>query len=266
MKKNIALVLAVGSLLLCFLAFSLYSRFFDYSSGPAHYKLYINQEPSTLHMGASQHMDVTVHKALDQMQHVSWLSVIVHPEKQVSENGKTPESELNSTPEAAYTSLDNLHPSVPLDFKETAQGIASNSTDVKEKARLISKWVKEHVTAETGNIDELVGLVYIDYSDTQRLITFSPKSAEYATVFAGLMRAQNVPTRLIGGHIFANDQFLSQVWNEIWIEGEGWTTVDVINNRIGADNRYIRLYEGATIEKFVEQLAQIKFGVEREDW
>ncbi|MFC6617056.1 transglutaminase-like domain-containing protein [Deinococcus radiophilus] len=58
----------------------------------------------------------------------------------------------------------------------------------------------------------------------------------YASAFGFLMRAAGVPTRLVGGYqggeMAAGSQTVTvrqsfaHVWNEVWLEGQGWVRVD----------------------------------------
>lgn len=58
----------------------------------------------------------------------------------------------------------------------------------------------------------------------------------YASAFGFLMRAAGVPTRLVGGYLGGETaagsqtitvrQSFAHVWNEVWLEGQGWVRVD----------------------------------------
>ncbi|MEO2003453.1 MAG: transglutaminase-like domain-containing protein [Candidatus Poribacteria bacterium] len=58
----------------------------------------------------------------------------------------------------------------------------------------------------------------------------------YASAFAVLMRHAGIPTRVVtgyqGGYWQASDEYLlvrnsdAHAWNEVWLEGRGWTRVD----------------------------------------
>lgn len=63
-----------------------------------------------------------------------------------------------------------------------------------------------------------------------------------------------------------DDQYALMIWNEIWIDGEGWKTVDVRHKRMGSDNRYIRFFCAPDYTSYIDQLTSLKFGVERTNW
>lgn len=58
----------------------------------------------------------------------------------------------------------------------------------------------------------------------------------YASAFAVLMRAANIPSRVVLGYLGGNinpinntlsvDQSMAHAWNEVWIDGKGWIRVD----------------------------------------
>lgn len=58
----------------------------------------------------------------------------------------------------------------------------------------------------------------------------------YANAFGFLMRAAGIPTRLVGGYLGGETaagsqtvtvrQAFAHVWNEVWLEGQGWIRVD----------------------------------------
>lgn len=258
LKPLIALLVILA---VAFIGFT-YNRFFVYTSKDAQYKVFINQVPDRVYQSPRQTLEVKVHKPLDGLEYVTWLDVQVKPEAKelVTKNAWA------DTPNEACLSLDaSLTPAFS-DYQQLAAQILKGEADPVASVPMVMDWLHENVKLEGGRVQEWVMAPGEDYLDDRMLFGIDALSAEYATVFSGVMRAQGIPTRTVGGHIYMDDHYALTIWNEIWIEGEGWKTVDVRNQRVGADNRYIRFYTAPDYTGFIEQLAALRFGVERTNW
>lgn len=91
-------------------------------------------------------------------------------------------------------------------------------------------------------------------------------SDEYAALFASLIKQQNMPVKLVGGHVFLTKEATYHVWAEVYLPEYGWVPVDPSTGRVGTDNRYVKLVEGRDYEAFKDQLEEMNIGIERVNW
>lgn len=252
----IVLALALGG------SFAQYTRYFVYTNKAATYKVFVNQVPEQLYTGPHQALTVRVHKPLDGLDYVTWLSVQVQPEEHRGESVALEAASENPD----YLSLDNqLIPDI-VDFKALSNQLVRPEDSTVQRAESFMKWIHKNVSSVDGISSKWILPPGQDYTDDRKLFGVNAKSAEYASAFSGLMRAQGIPTRTVGGHIFMDETNTLYIWNEIWLADRGWVTVDVLHRRWGADNRYIRFYDGPDYTAYIEKLTTLRFGVERTNW
>lgn len=91
-------------------------------------------------------------------------------------------------------------------------------------------------------------------------------SEEYAALFGSLIKQQNMPVKLVGGHVFLTKGATYHVWTEVYLTEYGWVPVDPSTGRVGTDNRYVKLIEGSDYEAFKDQLEEMNIGIERVNW
>ena len=68
---------------------------------------------------------------------------------------------------------------------------------------------------------------------------------DHAHVFIACCRAAGVPARYVSGYVDPghSDQAASHAWAEVWIEGQGWLSVDITHRELARD-RHCRLAIG----------------------
>jgi transglutaminase-like putative cysteine protease len=60
---------------------------------------------------------------------------------------------------------------------------------------------------------------------------------DHAHLFIACCRAAGVPARYVSGYVDPghSDQAASHAWAEVWIEGEGWISIDVTHRQLAGD-------------------------------
>jgi transglutaminase-like putative cysteine protease len=60
---------------------------------------------------------------------------------------------------------------------------------------------------------------------------------DHAHLFIACCRAAGVPARYVSGYVDPghSDQAASHAWAEVWIEGEGWVSIDVTHRQLAGD-------------------------------
>lgn len=145
--------------------------------------------------------------------------------------------------------------------------VSKDTPDPLERIKRTRAWIVKHITFRY----ELQQKFEENYEMPPTVETLLQQGmgseADLATAFAEVLRLQGLPTKIVCGHIF-NDQFgLYHTWNEVYVEGWGWIPIDVRRGKVGADSRYIKLYEDVTFnEEGQWDFEAIQLGVERVNW
>ncbi len=254
------LTFTVVMLLIALITFVLiYNRYFDYAYTTAHYRVFVDCEPDHLFLSDNQTKSNISCRHRERLKYTTWLNIEVDPQK-IYADSSYGQSKIN------FLSLEKLDLSYIQENSNEIHKLVNPSDDALTMAKKYSRWIKDNIPYEEGRIYDLIGEVNVKFSDGQRLMTIGTGTIEYANVFAAIMRSHKIPTKVVGGHIFSNNKYMTQIWNEIWIEGSGWVLVDVSSNRIGRDNRYISFFEGESPGEFIKALTEVEFGVERTNW
>ncbi len=68
---------------------------------------------------------------------------------------------------------------------------------------------------------------------------------DHAHLFIACCRARGVPARYVSGYVDPghDEEAASHAWADVWVEGEGWVSVDV-THRVFARERHCRLAIG----------------------
>lgn len=73
----------------------------------------------------------------------------------------------------------------------------------------------------------------------------SGKCVEYAVLFASLARSAGLPTRLVLGERYINNNWIGHMWNEVWL-GE-WIAIDPSNNQVSPDALLLKFVDSNTV-------------------
>ena len=158
--------------------------------------------------------------------------------------------------------------SVPVTTLDTALGtstyIQPNHANVVEHA---NKWAGESedqlavvkALAKELNL-YLLGseIVAETLSGPEVLEAKCGKCSEYATCFASLARAKNIPTRIALGERMMGGKWIGHMWNEVFIAHDEqpdieskrghWITVDATTNEVGHAPGLLKFIHGPTVQ------------------
>lgn len=117
-----------------------------------------------------------------------------------------------------YTSnLESLSEKDKRLFEAIAKDIVGSETDVWTACVKLGEWVNEYIAQPSDfmelSIPEFMGIQGVEHF-------------EGVWLFTALARALEIPTKIVGGYIFAGSSYQIHFWNEIWV-GE-WVTFDLI--------------------------------------
>ncbi len=120
-------------------------------------------------------------------------------------------------------------------IKALAGNIVSAAKDEKTKARHILDWVYEYLDKRaTVSVPNALGTLQAKAGDCN----------EHAVLFAALLRAVDIPTKLCAGLVYTRGRFYYHAWNEVFV-GQ-WITADALMGQMPADVTHIRFVEGGS--------------------
>jgi hypothetical protein len=122
--------------------------------------------------------------------------------------------------------------------RKLAQTIAGQRSSTEEKIDLVLSWLDRNIAKEA--IDTFSAL---DVLDARRA-----ECQGHAYLYAALMRALDVPTRVVNGLVYSPEfgGFLYHTWAESLVDG-GWRAVDPTFGQSRADATHIALMRGETL-------------------
>jgi transglutaminase-like putative cysteine protease len=96
-----------------------------------------------------------------------------------------------------------------------------------------------------GTVDYQSGITEVTSTAAQALELGRGVCQDHAHLFIACCRARGVPARYVSGYVDPghNEEAASHAWADVWIEGEGWVSVD-ITHRVLARERHCRLAIG----------------------
>lgn len=120
-----------------------------------------------------------------------------------------------------------LHPSQYVNYDSSSRAVKKSfdltmngKTDI-EKVRSAYNYIITNVKYDKVKAQN-VQTGYIPNVD-ETLATNKGICFDYAVLLATMLRAQNIPTRLVVGEVAPNA--ISHAWNEVYIKNQGWVTV-----------------------------------------
>jgi hypothetical protein len=112
----------------------------------------------------------------------------------------------------------------------------SNTADGWAATRKLVDWVYHYLTPD-NTIETL--------TTAQILKNKKGKCTEYAILFAAMARSAGLPTRLVIGQRYINHNWISHMWDEVWL-GQ-WVAVDASFNQTAPDAMLIKLTDGDSV-------------------
>ncbi|MEC3884045.1 transglutaminase-like domain-containing protein [Halobacillus sp. HZG1] len=131
------------------------------------------------------------------------------------QEGAAASSPLTNEEKERYTRSTAMIP-VNEDMEKMALGITKKSSDDKEKAWLLFQHMIKHYTYKFPV--KARGVAHF-------LQAKKGDCGEYSFLYASLCRSLDIPCRVMVG-AFAMGKHQAHVWNEVYLEGEGWIPVD----------------------------------------
>ena len=127
-------------------------------------------------------------------------------------------------------------------IRHLALSIAGQRTSAEDKIDAVLRWIDQNISKEA--IDTFSAL---DVLDARRA-----ECQGHAYLYAALMRALDVPTRVVNGLVYSPDfgGFLYHTWAESLTAG-GWRAVDPTFDQSRADATHIALVRGETLADLV---------------
>lgn len=123
-------------------------------------------------------------------------------------------------------------------IRKLALSIAGQRTSADDKIDAVLRWIDHNIAKEA--IDTFSAL---DVLDARRA-----ECQGHAYLYAALMRALGVPTRVVNGLVYSAEfnGFLYHTWTESLTDG-GWRAVDPTFNQARADATHVALVRGETL-------------------
>jgi len=127
-------------------------------------------------------------------------------------------------------------------IRKLAQEIAGQRASAADKVEAVLGWLDRNIAREA--VDTFSAL---DVLDARR-----GECQGHAYLYAALMRAQGVPTRVVNGLVYSGEHkgFLYHTWAESLVDG-GWRAVDPTLNQSRADATHIALMRGENLAELV---------------
>lgn len=178
------------------------------------------------------------------------LILTVHPIK--TPNLKTKISEA-AAQQPSWIKPDVRVPSDSKTFKDLATKLIGKSDTVIEATQKVRKYVLSTVNVNAG-----IGVM----RDADEILeTKEGVCRDHAILMAAILRAGNIPTKLIAGMVYAEGAFYYHAWVEVW-DGNQWVGVDSTRMADYLTATHIKTAEGKVGEAYVSFLLnQAKFYV-----
>ena len=150
-----------------------------------------------------------------------------------------------AAPGDQWTKPDQRIPSDSARFRKQAKEIVGTEHGLLERVEKLRTFVQGQVRANAG-----IGVLR-DADDI--LDSGEGVCRDHAILLATLLRADDIPTRLVSGMVYANGAFYYHAWVEVWT-GSGWMGVDSTRPTKGLDATHIKVAEGTVSDVFTSFL------------
>lgn len=125
---------------------------------------------------------------------------------------------------------------------ELAQSLTKDKKTDKEKVESIYKYIVNNIKYDYNKIKGLPN-DYVPEID-KILVSKSAICYDYAALFAGMLRSQGIPTKLVKG--YKNDLKEYHAWNQVLLDGN-WVVIDTTYDAaLKKDNVKISMIKNAT--------------------
>ena len=115
-----------------------------------------------------------------------------------------------------------------------AEEIVAGIEDPTGRVRALAAWIHTKLRKHYTEVGAL--------SAKETLKAMGGDCSEHATLFNAFARAIGIPVRECSGYVFLSRDGGRHAWSQVWIE-DRWTHVDTVANCVGADPRYILMWE-----------------------
>jgi transglutaminase-like putative cysteine protease len=129
---------------------------------------------------------------------------------------------------APYLDLDRR------EIRDLARKLRGPRGDARATASRIRGWVNRELTGDYG--------IGVPRSAVDVLRRKRGVCRDYATLFAAIARAAGVPTRLVGGIVYAEGRFYYHAWVECWVGA--WQPYDATLGTDFVDATHVKLAHG----------------------
>ena len=108
-----------------------------------------------------------------------------------------------------------------------AEELCKNAGTDMEKVESIYKYIVETITYDTAKAKKIASGEITGYLpeientlETSKGICF-----DYSSLFAAMLRSQDIPAKLIKGYVALSPEPSYHAWNEVYIKGTGWIRI-----------------------------------------
>jgi hypothetical protein len=127
-----------------------------------------------------------------------------------------------------------------LELRQTAKELKGSDTNAYRVAASIRLWVYTHMRPDYSmGVPRSCSEVYKKRRGVCR---------DYATLFAGIARAAGIPTKVVGGVVYAEGKFFYHAWAECWV-GE-WVPFDSTMPNDFVDATHIKFTQGDVTDMY----------------
>lgn len=123
-----------------------------------------------------------------------------------------------------------------VDIRDIVLSRVKDSDPALKKIDVLMEWMQGNINKKiTFSIPSALEVLKIKQGDC----------GEFSVLFAALLRAAGIPTKVVAGVVYFNKTFFYHAWNEVLLDGI-WYPVDSSMNQINPDVTHIKLIEGET--------------------
>lgn len=127
------------------------------------------------------------------------------------------------------------------ELRQTAKELKGTDTNAYRVATRIRQWVYAHMKPDYSmGVPRSCSEVYKKRRGVCR---------DYATLFAGIARAAGIPTKVVGGVVYAEGKFFYHAWAECWV-GE-WVPFDSTMPNDFVDATHIKFTQGDVTDMYL---------------